>query len=288
MKVGPTKRTRRESGTKTAGRGKAPRQARNLPPTKPPAREEWDFGKCPTEHLDLCFAYEYARESDWVIEQFKRGAETEGDEFGVCHFAIDVEQDGLSDEEFLKFLDEVGLGETYDFDFPPTVELWLPPGFPEKPFLTCGFDFGHWQAWHSDYWEDELKGYEEQGCALTQLAPGVAVEPEESKYAFEIEWNAPDGLLLAEFRTWLRTHRPKEPVAMRGRSRRREYAADLKALGAYRLLKCFSAPKAKDYTCNFMPYGLYAKLPDWYEAKKRAQNILRAFFRVNADRPKGR
>ena len=53
----------------------------------------------------------------------------------------------------------------------------------------------------------------------------------------------------------------------------------LKALGAYRLLEHFKAEEALEYTKHFIKGGLYAKIPDWYEAKARALGILRTEFR---------
>lgn len=270
-----------------------PRKAKRpgpRPKLAPLAREEWDFGKCPTDQLSLCFAYEYARESPWALEKFKRRKEDDHDEWGIWHLHAPVLQgEQETDEEFEKFLDEVGLSEEYDWDLPPTVDLWLPPEFPETPFLRCTFDFGAWQDWCDDYWAEELAPYEtDDTWGLRPLPLKDLPDIGETDYAFEIEWDASDGRLLKEFQAWLRKTRPRPPVERRGKSQAREVAADLKALGSYRLLQRFSAPEAQEYTQQHMREGLYAKLPDWYEARKRAERILRAFFKTPprpADRP---
>ena len=66
----------------------------------------------------------------------------------------------------------------------------------------------------------------------------------------------------------------------RGKSLARQYMADLKALGAYRLLRVMSAEEALAHTRKFLPHGLYAQVPDWYEAKRRARSVLRNRFRA--------
>jgi hypothetical protein len=61
--------------------------------------------------------------------------------------------------------------------------------------------------------------------------------------------------------------------------------ADLKALGAYRLMvkRGMTAREAQIYTKQRKRYGLYAKIPDWYKAKSRALWILEEYFRYQQE-----
>jgi hypothetical protein len=256
-------------------------KARKASAEIPLAREEWDFSRCLEGRELLCLGYEYARESEWVIGLFRKAQEDDLDEFGVWNHLVEVEfPETMSDDEFWKFLDEVGLAEKYDWDFPPAIELSLLPGFPDTPFLKCEFDFKGWARSNAGYWDDQIG--EELGSGALEVVPRREAKKglDANCHCFRIDWSSSDRVILNDFREWLRKCRPEAAFDRRGQSPERGAAADLKALGAYRLLKHFTAEQALAYTQRFMPNGLYVKIPDWYAARRRARQILRAFFKV--------
>ena len=96
--------------------------------------------------------------------------------------------------------------------------------------------------------------------------------------ALKLNWDASDKTLLSDFAKWLKKARPQPARERRGKSAPRQELAELKALGAYRLLRIFTAEEALEYSKQFLPRGLYAKIPDWYEAKSRVLRVLKSRF----------
>jgi hypothetical protein len=229
------------------------------------AREEWDFGKCAAGRERHCFSYEYAREAAWIIDEYrlakrcgrkvKPGWRPGFDDFGNWHFW------------------RHGDGERGD-DW--CIYLQVPPGFPEVPYLETA---------HRVY---------------TLPSPGVVADPpfleaeEWKKQGFgdegswtrvRLNWDHPDKTMVREFQAWLRRNRPKAARERWGNPATRRYLADLMALGAYRLMVKggMTADEAQAYTKQHKRYGLYAKIPDWYEAKSRALWVLEEYFRYQQE-----
>jgi hypothetical protein len=96
----------------------------------------------------------------------------------------------------------------------------------------------------------------------------------ERRELLAFKWHNPDNVILSDLADLLKAIRPYPPVARRGRSERRRYEADLKALGAYRLLECMSASAAIKYSRKVAGVPLYSTESDWFTAKKRAAKII--------------
>ena len=227
-------------------------------------RDEWDFESCPQGREKHCFFYEYAREVPWILDEFrlaqrcgrkvKFGWDCGFDEFGNWHFW------------------SFGNSELHD-DW--GIVIQVPPGFPDKPYLKTEHriveptPIGRSEPPFNEAEEWRKEGFSEMGN-WTKV---------------RLNWDYPDKLLLKEFQKWLKRNRPHAARERRGNAPSRRYRAELKALGAYRLMvKCdMTAEKAQAYTKKFVPHGLYTKISDWYEAKSKTLYTLEEVFRYKQE-----
>ena len=233
---------------------------------KKPIRKGWDFEFCKLGLEQDCFNYEYARQVPWILAEFlcekigRRVFNPDGS-FGRGGF----DKNG--------FWHHVSFGSTEKDDWGRV--LVLPPGFPEKPFLELNHftkpeeekrhELGLWPSDIVCSWSKSLKN------------PDPFFGSGDTLF---IDWQHHDDKLVEAFKRWLVKTRPHPPAkAKRGRGKSTETMADLKALGALRLLERFTAKQALDFTFKEAGKPLFAKIPDWYEARTRAQRILEDQFR---------
>lgn len=229
---------------------------------KPLAAEEWDFErligqrKLDAKQVDFCRTYEIAREIPKIKDAFNRDIEyQERDDISVSWRAI------------------VSLGicnppESFD----PFVEvLDVPDGFPSKPYLSI-FK-GH---------KPSTKGFT-PFSNLPSVRTVMSSQPDVDAYQLYIEWYRSDKNLIGAFKEWLKLNRPYPPVEHRGLNQQTVSIADLKALGAHRLIRhCKTADAALNYTiqCGHL-HGLYASLSDWSKANARARKMIASWKEAN-------
>jgi hypothetical protein len=92
-------------------------------------------------------------------------------------------------------------------------------------------------------------------------------------------WEEADKTLVRDFRRWLKGNRPFPAKTRRGRSSAREFMADLKALGAYRLMRVMGVVAAMEHTARIRRGNpLFLKRPDWYKAQRRARAVIERYF----------
>src|SRR4030095_7941273 len=173
----------------------------------PLPRKQWDFTTCPPEQLWRCWSYESGLEVEWVKLAYASGAEAGFDDCGNWHCWRDI-----------------GEPETGEF-----LSLSIIPGFADVPFLEALK-----RARFPRYPLFRLRSVR----LAKKLLPKDGFERRE---LLAFKWHNPDNVILSDLADLLKAIRPYPPVARRGRSERRRYEADLKALGAYRLLECMSA-----------------------------------------------
>ena len=225
------------------------------------SREEWDFSGCPEELEVLCWEYEYGRECPRIIEMFREDALGRRQGF---------DKDGYWFYEHQVF--------DYKGEYADSVILLVPPGFPDVPFLQTARRKRRPAAKVPSKWNTFLspaKVRDVDGDPKRAFRP-----PPDYIAKLYVDWDATDRDLLRDFRQWLKEHRPRKAKSKRGKSAARQRMADLKALGAYRLLKMMSAEEALAHTKKFLPHGLYSKIADWYKARARAKRVLRGSFRA--------
>jgi hypothetical protein len=123
---------------------------------------------------------------------------------------------------------------------------------------------------------------------LTRYSPANPVrlrldEPPKDVTPLVIDWDKSDSELTKSFRNLIEEIRPRQPDRVRRENLSEKYKADLKALGAFRLL-------AAGYTCfNAIEYTasernkdaetedskpLFMQKTEWTNAKKRAELII--------------
>ncbi len=205
-------------------------------------RGEWDFSGCPPEQLWRCWSYEYGREVDWVRHAYATRTAGTFDACGNWHCWRDI-GDPETAVEFLN--------------------LSIIPGFPDVPFLQS--------LKTARFAEPTAVSRSSSIRHLTALLRRTGFE---QAYAFAIKWHESDKTILRDFAAVLKKIRPYDPFKRRGRSERRRHEADLKALGAYRLLLSgMTAAKARAYTSGFRRL-LYNQESEWFIAKRRAAKII--------------
>jgi hypothetical protein len=216
-----------------------------------PSRPEWDFSGCPPEHLWRCFSYEYARRVPAIIAKYEaaKASRIEFDECGNWNHVLQSD-DG-----------EVVVG------------FCIPAGFPDVPFLEALA-----KARFPDYSRFRF-------AAIRELRKADSLRDHERQLtlALAINWRQPDKLIARDIGRLLKKKRPFAADDKRGRSERRKYEADLKALGAYRLLSSgLSAAKAITYSRRIKGKSLYVRESEWYTARQRALGVFERDFGVSS------
>ena len=220
----------------------------------PLLREEWDFRACPNELLVHCFLYEYARESPYLQSRFKKEIER-GANFPV----------------FFHF-------HHHDFAGLNIHTIEAPLGYPSVPFLLLENYRPHL------VYEKIMERPSVDSFELDEFTPRLAREqnPRLPYWHLGVRiWHrgkskkqiAKDLLRLLDREMRNRGWTPPARDG-KGRSAEKEAAYRLKALAALRLLKRFTVKQAADYIKKEANLQLFSKQPDWYEAKKRAQEQI--------------
>ncbi len=156
------------------------------------------------------------------------------------------------------------------------ISIELPPGFPEVPYLLTKHVPWKYDGNPGDF-DDLLIGLNVMDA---ERAKKYTPPPAPHYFAqLYIRWEAADKTLVRGFKRWLKKRRPYPPKTRRGKSAVKGFMADLKALGAYRLMKVMSAVEAIKHTAKVRRGNpLFQKEPDWYKARKRAGAVIDRYF----------
>lgn len=203
-------------------------------------REEWDFSKCPSGWKSYCWGVESWREECRLRVEQGQGENFYGDHIGKPYLLRQADLD-------LHKMTAKDWDNLYGVGGPP-------------------YDL---HEWHSAIHPENID-------KLSQLK--IDRKGTKDFVLFKVNWQFPDKLMLKAFAYWLKKLRKCPAKETRGNRDIRMAAANLKALGAYRLLKRFPAPEALSYTERILGHGLYSKLPDWYEANSRIKKLLNSRF----------
>ena len=246
----------------------ATKEAHHLP------KSEWDFSKIPLGEMEACFAWEYAREWEF-IDDVEIPPETIGtatrDRYGEACDWEEVEN--------------------------PDYEAYL-----HDPDEIVGCLRGNMVVENRSYlktpWQDLKK---EKRAELVSLGTPDAIgilelQPKSWDFksgfglledstatpwfaaaAVRINWNQSDKRLVSDFSDWLRANRKKTAKESRGRNRR----DSLNMLAAMRLLHQMPLEEAIIHTTRTLGEPLYGKRPSWERARKAALEIFREEFLVH-------
>jgi hypothetical protein len=100
-----------------------------------------------------------------------------------------------------------------------------------------------------------------------------------------MDWKKNESTQIEQFKVWLAARRPPEikPIEKRGGgSGKKTIKSELKALGAYRLLKKMDWEKSRDHSCRIIGKklangewkALYEFQSEWVTAQKKAEDII--------------
>lgn len=227
------------------------------------AIEEWDFSQCPEDRIYQCWAYEFARESPSIIAEYQKRKRTPIDIDGrLVHLGF--EPDG-NYRRVIDVVDENG-------EFEDQIFLDLPPGFPDVPYLKTN------QKVYESKFKVRVTSRKVRNAEEATRVAHQHRTPEHFAH-LHIFWEAPDTTLIKDFGQWLKENRPFPPFEKRGNSNTKITLADLKALGATRLLRGFTVLEAMEHV-RTLNRCLFVKPDDWYEAKRRVKRVLKKYFRV--------
>ena len=236
-------------------------------------QNEWYFEECPTDEIDYCWTYEYARESETlrrVIMEWRRSAK------------------GNKIEDYVALVEEI-YAEPFGLSVYPFMPCW-----PGKPYLSI--DPGTRRAWLDqlgflwDLGEEEaytiqVRSWSRESTLkmLEKLAADKSLSFRKGPMqyvVFNVDWTYHDNQLVSWFRSWLTENRPPDSKAfeMRGRGNpARKGKANLKYLTIFRLRKKMSRDDAiaflKAQGGRLRPYSNYQ---DWDLAVAKAETIIRS------------
>ncbi len=210
-------------------------------------RAEWDFSfsMVPTQHLWRAWSYEFGRHVGWVREAFANA--TYFDSSGNWCYLRDWDGDG---EHFLNFC--------------------VPPGFPELPFskvLKKGATF-------PEYFQ--ITGPR----SVRELRGGGKIAGHERTHSLAIYWGRSNKTIVADFAKLLKEIRPVAAIEKRGRAEDKRFEADLRALGAFRLLRAGLTARQATALTRKVKGALYQDDPEWTVARKRALKVFRNEFGI--------
>ncbi len=242
-------------------------------------RSSWDFSSCPEDEVDECHAYEFARHVVPIRDE-------------VAHLR---KGKALGFDRLFKELREPVLGSASRRRY---ALFWFYPEFPTKAYLEI--PVGERRRRFKIAWPSSERAAESAMLVPKILPQFLDADLRSGVRKFgrpvishgslelallEIDWGRSDKRLLERFAAWLSENRPPEIRIGNDKGAGnfiRKRRADLKALGAWRLLK-WSSGKTEGWIQAFLissdsgkSKGLYSNHPKpWKEAAKHARSILR-------------
>jgi hypothetical protein len=253
---------------------KLQKQYRSCEMAKDLDRNEWYFGECPTDEVDYCWTYEYARESEilrkLVMEWRQNAKGNKLEDYQALPDEIATEPLGLCVYPFFPCWPNT----PYLSIAPKTRKEWLNRlGMPLPESYFTGGPTYEIQArnWSKESTRSMLERFAE-GRSLSFRHGSIQY------VVFNLDWNLHDKELATLFLHWLKQNRPKDAKAfeMRGRGNPvRQGQAKLKDLSIFRVLRNMSRDDAvaflEDEGSKLKPYKNYQ---DWDLAVDRVKATI--------------
>jgi hypothetical protein len=258
-----------------------------------PQREDWDFSSCGDEELHVCHLYEIARESKThrdLVLKWRNG-----------HKAVTF-------DDWIPVIARVSRADrapVFGWDLFPYCPEW-----PQRPYLSIlpeerlrrlklavkilqptdpvnALRLGHLPGLLKGFSDGTPTGKKwivpPQDKATILSEDGAA-----EKVMFDIDWRHTNGVLVNRFRKFLETRRPREvrQWIIKGMGRpSAQLRKDLKALGAWRLLRTMKWDEAEAQTTAHLSSSakpLFEGQPTWIKARHHAEKVLAGFFGLNS------
>lgn len=242
------------------------------------AQEEWDFSRVPFKQMEACFAWEFARECEWLVGGFK------SDLIPSETITVNTGDERKGEYEY----EEIENPDYEDYFFSPDDYVGCVRGMMVAENLHK-LDTP-WQGLLPEVQEEMIKMGTPEVIGLLELSPrsyefrvAFGLEPGRAEKAwfdsaaFRINWDQSDKRLLHDFGAWLKRQRSKPAKELRGRNRR----DSLNMLGAMRLLHHMPLEEAIILTTRTLGEPLYGKRPSWERARKSALETYRGEFLTN-------
>ena len=272
-------------------------------------QKEWDFSNLENDEIIHCRFWEYAREIDsWKekVQQFREKFSQRSKELLQYFKKYNIPPGDGFDSYFYSFEDyDGGVPSTWLIDgllerikLPDDTFLYSPE-WPDVPYLTIekgerlrrnllsnhGFlhpGFVNVETGNRNCFNDKYLS-EIPINLFTEDYPKF-IEKLNSKdpnrfriVPFVIDFKKSKSTHIKQFAKWLDFNSPHDikPIEKRGRgSGIKSLKAELKALGAYRLLKKMNWKDAADHTQNIIGKSLYGDQSEWIKARKKVKNII--------------
>ena len=243
-------------------------------------REEWDFSQCPDEHLEACYFYEFARES----EKAKAAERVHREQI-----------ESAADEHEAEWLRNCRMLHVFNFhkscpEFPDTPFLLIPTAERTNRIASLSNPTALRQANLSTIIRTHTADYSQSKTLKYRTGYWEGAVEEGVIAAFYIDWNIALPNLAKSFRQWLEDNKPPGAcvgVKNGGGSTPRQQQTSLKALGALRLLCRMSWEEAylhskesrKDRHATPCPlFSDYASA--WVKAQKAGKEACRRVGRI--------
>jgi hypothetical protein len=260
--------------------------------------EEWAFHTAIKEHeIAACHAWEFARESRSVRAWLSRrkADQTFGRPYSELAATVDRDAYSLDCPEGAKFMLSMslfgdGAGVLSHFPHTPWQKLdeasrllvvprveWLRYPPMREAFRMAYPDEGR-------AFDPQLPSYDQPGNLFTpmQLVP-IPTRPETTIAAVVLDWTCEDDELMADFKAWVRLHRPKALKPRKPGNVVRTLRAEVTALGIARLIEAngrqaskialAGRPRWKEFISTRIDNENYAR-----QEKKKACDAFRQMF----------
>ena len=211
--------------------------------------EDWYFENCPSEELEICWAYEIARHVNKMVWDYQEDKKNK-----FKYGGRDIRENGV-------WMNTIDL---YDGGEEPVDQIGVlaPSGFPNKPYLKTNRS-----KIDKDKFPLDKPVYINLVNAESRIKPNFSVR---------FNWKYSNKQILAEMKKWLeQLDRPK-PTKVQGQSPARSTRSRLNKLGAYRLLRFYgSVEKAQDFLDRIKKPYPFRYENKWSEAKKEITLYLK-------------
>ena len=213
--------------------------------------EEWWFEGCPRDELQHCLAYEYGRHIHKVVWDYHQDKKQK-----FKYGGSDIRENGIWNKY-------INLYDGHEQEIPLDVYVIdAPSGFPEKPFLKVD--------------RSRLDKEKFQLSTPVRIFPYDSTKRLKANFAVQINWAYSNKRIIAGVKKWLEKRDRPKPTKVQGLAPDRTLRAELKVLGAYRLIKfCGSVEAAMKLVKNQYGKGLpYANPNKWHVAKRKVQKKI--------------
>ena len=278
---------------------------------QPLVSEAWDFRHVADDEIELCYLYEYSKESHLIVSRItadlerRRYSESAAAKRRVSAWFKSNPEPTEETERAIwqqKMVSEVG-DTVARTELEPEIRFLINFAeegiFPKKHWLEIHPRLRRRHAVQEDHWRVgdvdpanmeakplliyPLEWFLELRRRFPIVGPSAKLPDHSGPQVFDVCWHRSDSKLKEDFGKWLNDKRPEDQPGFQaqGGSQRTSAKDRLKALGALRLKKAYKGDfaSALDYTSNVLGKPLYKDQAAWIKAATKAEEHLVVFQR---------